>query len=60
MNYTDYTHCAETGKLGYSSRAKAKTHIKRLKRHSLGQRMSMYVCPFCKMWHVTRQEQRAR
>jgi hypothetical protein len=45
--------CAQTGKLQFRSRAQARSFSRRRQNMPERAKQNEYVCPHCKMWHLT-------
>lgn len=52
------TVCPETHKRGYRTRKKALKFAERSMAIN-GQKLTVYRCPFCPRWHLTKQAQRS-
>lgn len=52
-------YCDTCGKIKYKSKADAYNTAKRSKKHEKSE-MRVYLCPFCKCWHLSHSNRKAR
>lgn len=46
------------GKITFTSRNRAKLHARRFRHKRAGVKLRAYLCPLCRMWHLTSKPRR--